>query len=146
MDKNRQLQPHLTTRNTRWLSRNQVDGSFLVELRESDLMDSIGMEHKLHLKKLMLARQKLMPLSAAEQSMASSVRREEAATAIREEIPDIDTAFSQVRTVWCESTAALPNHCGGGKRKGGSSEMAIHTARRYLRLYARVWALRTGST
>ena len=60
-------------------------------------MDSIGMEHKLHLKKLMLARQKLTPLSAAEKSMASSVRREEAATAIREEIPDIDTAFSQVR-------------------------------------------------
>ncbi len=64
-------------------------------------MDSIGMEHKLHLKKLILARQKLTPLSAAEQSMASSVRREEAATAIREEIPDIDTAFSQVR---CGST------------------------------------------
>lgn len=74
-----------------------MDGSFLGELRESDLMDSIGMEHKLHLKKLMLARQKLTPLSAAEQAMASSVRREEAATAIREEIPDIDTAFSQVR-------------------------------------------------
>lgn len=76
---------------------NQVDGSFLGELRESDLMDSIGMEHKLHLKKLLLARQKLTPLSAAEQSMASSVRREDQATAIREEIPDVDTAFSQVR-------------------------------------------------
>lgn len=60
-------------------------------------MDSIGMEHKLHLKKLLLARQKLTPLSAAEQSMASSVRREDSATAAREEIPDIDTAFSQAR-------------------------------------------------
>lgn len=60
-------------------------------------MDSIGMEHKLHLKKLLLARQKLTPLSAAEQSMASSVRREESATALREGIPDVDTAFSQVR-------------------------------------------------
>ncbi|CAM9594278.1 unnamed protein product, partial [Hapterophycus canaliculatus] len=37
----------------------KVDGSFLGDLRESDLMDSIGMEHKLHLKKLLLARQKL---------------------------------------------------------------------------------------
>lgn len=77
----------------------QVDGSFLGELRESDLMDSIGMEHKLHLKKLLLARSKLTPLSAAEQSMASSVRREESATAEREGIPDIDTAFSQVRSL-----------------------------------------------
>lgn len=59
-------------------------------------MDSIGMEHKLHLKKLLLARQKLTPLSAAEQSMASSVRREESATAIRDGIPDVDTAFAQV--------------------------------------------------
>lgn len=59
-------------------------------------MDSIGMEHKLHLKKLLLARQKLTPLSEAERSMASSVRREELATSIREEIPDVDTAFSQV--------------------------------------------------
>lgn len=59
-------------------------------------MDSIGMEHKLHLKKLLLARQKLTPLSAAEQAMANSVRREDLATATREEIPDIDTAFSQV--------------------------------------------------
>eukprot|EP00752_Nemacystus_decipiens_P018599 g16677.t1 len=75
----------------------KVDGSFLGELRESDLMDSIGMEHKLHLKKLLLARQKLTPLSAAEQSMASSVRREESATATREGIPDVDTAFSQAR-------------------------------------------------
>ncbi|CAM9277713.1 unnamed protein product, partial [Scytosiphon promiscuus] len=75
----------------------KVDGSFLGELRESDLMDSIGMEHKLHLKKLLLARQKLTPLSEAEKSMASSVRREELATSIREEIPDIDTAFSQAR-------------------------------------------------
>ncbi|CBN77304.1 conserved unknown protein [Ectocarpus siliculosus] len=75
----------------------KVDGSFLGELRESDLMDSIGMEHKLHLKKLLLARQKLTPLSAAEQSMASSVRREDQATSIREEIPDVDTAFSQAR-------------------------------------------------
>ena len=68
----------------------------MAELRESDLVDSIGMEHKLHLKKLLLARQKLTPLSASEESMASSVRREEAATTIREGIPDIETAFSQV--------------------------------------------------
>lgn len=67
-----------------------------MELRESDLVDSIGMEHKLHLKKILLARQKLTPLSAAEKSLASSVRREDSATATREEIPDIDTAFSQV--------------------------------------------------
>lgn len=59
-------------------------------------MDSIGMEHKLHLKKLLLARQKLMPLSSSEESMASAVRREDMATSIREEVPDIETAFSQV--------------------------------------------------
>lgn len=72
-------------------------------------MDSIGMEHKLHLKKLLLARQKLTPLSAAEQSMASSVRREDQATSIREEIPDVDTAFSQVRNL---STTTI-GHCRG---------------------------------
>lgn len=79
-------------------SIQQVDGGFLAELRESDLMDSIGMEHQLHLKKLMWARQKLTPLTSAEVSMASSVRREESATSTREGIPDTGTAFSQVRT------------------------------------------------
>lgn len=49
----------------------QVDGSFLAELRESDLVDSIGMEHPLHLKKLILSRKKLMPLSAEEVSKVS---------------------------------------------------------------------------
>ena len=75
---------------------SKVDGSFLVELRESDFVESIGMGHKLHLKKLLLARQKLIPLSVAEHSMASAVRREELATQQREGIPNIDTAFSQV--------------------------------------------------
>lgn len=73
----------------------KVDGSFLADLRESDLMDSIGMEHKLHLKKLLLARQKILPLSEVERSMASSVRAEEQSKATRDEIPDVQTAFSQ---------------------------------------------------
>lgn len=88
------------TPSNRWAT--QVDGTFLAELRESDLVDSIGMEHKLHLKKLILARQKLTPLSASEQSMASSVRREDAAKMLREDIPDIDTAFSQVHYDSCK--------------------------------------------
>lgn len=54
------------------------------------------MVHKLHLRKLLLARKKLLPLTEEEKAKAKVVRREDAATAIREGIPDIETVFSQV--------------------------------------------------
>ncbi|CAM9532239.1 unnamed protein product [Discosporangium mesarthrocarpum] len=75
----------------------KVDGSFLVELRESDLMDSIGMEHRLHLKKLLLAREKLTPLSTQEQAKKKIVLREEGADAVRAGIPEPEAVFSQAR-------------------------------------------------
>lgn len=76
--------------------QTKVDGSFLVELRESDLIDPLGMEHKLHIKKLLLAREKLMPMSEAEQMKARPGRIEEFPELQPEGVPDIDTAFSQV--------------------------------------------------
>lgn len=76
--------------------QTKVDGSFLVELRESDLIDPLGMEHKLHIKKLMLAREKLMPMSEEEQKIARTVRTEQFSEQQREGVPDIDAAFSQV--------------------------------------------------
>ncbi|CAN0053604.1 unnamed protein product, partial [Choristocarpus tenellus] len=75
----------------------RVDGNFLVELRESDLMDSIGMRHKLHLRKLLLARKKLTPLSAEEISKKNGVLREEAADRDRAGLPSLEGVFSQAR-------------------------------------------------
>lgn len=79
--------------------QTKVDGSFLAELRESDLIDPLGMEHKLHIKKLILAREKLMPMSEAEQKMARTSRTEDFSEPQREGVPDIHSAFSQV-IVW----------------------------------------------
>merc|ERR1719240_2205016 len=76
-----------------------VDGEFLLELREEDLMQVLGMEHKLHVRKVILARDKLRPLSEQEKIMKAAVTHEEAAIQQRDGtgIPDLETVFSQCR-------------------------------------------------
>merc|ERR1719446_1783148 len=57
-----------------------VDGEFLLELREEDMMQVLGMEHRLHVRKVILARAKLTPLSPLETAKKDTVLKEEKAT------------------------------------------------------------------
>lgn len=43
-----------------------VDGPFLMELREEDLVQVLGIKHKLHVMKILSSREKLKPLSQQE--------------------------------------------------------------------------------
>ena len=76
-----------------------VDGDFLLELREEDLIQVLGMEHKLHVRKVILGRDKLKPLSEGDVVKKALVLREEAAAAERDgvAIPSTDVVFSQAR-------------------------------------------------
>jgi len=76
-----------------------VDGDFLLELREEDLASILGIEHKLHRKKILLAREKIKPLSAEEKRKRNSILCEEEAEKIRQmaKKPDSETVFSQAR-------------------------------------------------
>ena len=76
-----------------------VDGDFLLELREEDLIQVLGMEHKLHVRKVILGRDKLKPLSEGDVVKKALVLREEAAAAERDgvAIPSTDVVFSQCR-------------------------------------------------
>ena len=53
-----------------------VDGPFLLELREEDLVQVLGVEHKLHVRKILVSRDKLKPLTAKEREMINVVLRE----------------------------------------------------------------------
>lgn len=76
-----------------------VDGEFLLELRPEDMSDVLGVTHKLHVRKLVVARNKLLPLTQQEQLQLDAVRHEEGSKNTREQIgvPDLDTVFSQAR-------------------------------------------------
>lgn len=76
-----------------------VDGEFLLDLREEDLADVLGVQHKLHRRKILISREKIKPLSSDEQKMISTVKEEEEADDNRKKknIPDIPTVFSQAR-------------------------------------------------
>ena len=56
-----------------------------MDLREEDLGSALGMEHKLHRRKLLLAREKLRPLSEYEQQKKDIVRIEEKSDRKRKE-------------------------------------------------------------
>lgn len=56
-----------------------VDGEFLMELRAEDLSDVLGVEHKLHVKKILAARDKLRPLSEEELKRKNQVQWEKKA-------------------------------------------------------------------
>jgi len=53
-----------------------VDGPFLMELREEDLVDVLAMKHKLHVRKILVSREKLKPLSEQELARKEVVERE----------------------------------------------------------------------
>jgi hypothetical protein len=91
-----------------------------MELREEDLIQVLGVTHKLHVRKIIVSREKLKPLSKQEiiqkevvehevhlpshpssrmSSLSLSVSLQETADRRRSQIgvPDADTVFSQVR-------------------------------------------------
>jgi hypothetical protein len=82
-----------------------VDGEFLVELRAEDMAEVLGVSHKLHVRKLLAARNKLLPLTAAERAQLDAVNHETSAARARgqelaggDEISlEVDTVFSQAR-------------------------------------------------
>lgn len=53
-----------------------VDGPFLLELREEDLVQVLGVSHKLHVRKILVSREKLKPLSEQEISKKEQVEYE----------------------------------------------------------------------
>lgn len=80
-------------------SEGAVDGPFLMELREEDLVQVLGVKHKLHVRKILTSREKLKPLSQQELKQKQVVELEEKAEATRNEfgVPTLDTVFSQAR-------------------------------------------------
>merc|ERR1719197_1115718 len=60
-----------------------VDGEFLLELRPEDMTDVLGMDHQLHVRKIVVARDKLRPLSERELTQKHAVLHEEAAEKAR---------------------------------------------------------------
>ena len=60
-----------------------VDGALLLELQASDFRDVLGMEHTLHVKKVVAARDKMKPLSQRERVRMSEVVREDGAVSNR---------------------------------------------------------------
>jgi DNA repair exonuclease SbcCD ATPase subunit len=76
-----------------------VDGQFLMELREEDMVQVLGIKHKLHVRKILVSREKLKPMTEAEKARAAAVEREEFAEREREQmgVPDTETVFVQAR-------------------------------------------------
>ncbi|KAL3666527.1 hypothetical protein V7S43_008160 [Phytophthora oleae] len=81
-----------------------VDGEFLIELRPEDMAEVLGVSHKLHVRKLVVARNKLLPLTAAERAQLDAVNHEANAARARGQEPagdeislEVDTVFSQAR-------------------------------------------------
>lgn len=76
-----------------------VDGPFLLELRPEDMSEVLGVSHKLHVRKILVARNKLLPLSQQEKMQIDAVSHEEAAgnARVQATVPDLDTVFSQAR-------------------------------------------------
>eukprot|EP01038_Epipyxis_sp_PR26KG_P011234 gene11234-15074_t len=76
-----------------------IDGPFLMELREEDLVQVLNVKHKLHVRKVLLSRDKLKPLTSKEKAMKEIVDEEDAADIARRDIgvPTLDTVFIQAR-------------------------------------------------
>ncbi len=53
-----------------------VDGPFLLELREEDLVQVLGVQHKLHVRKIIISREKLKPLTEQEKKLKAEVEYE----------------------------------------------------------------------
>ena len=80
-----------------------IDGDFLLNLREEDMRDVLGIEHALHRRKIIITRDKVRPLSDVEQRMKETVLREEGATnartnrRVQDALPARDVVFSMCR-------------------------------------------------
>merc|ERR1711871_1422994 len=78
-----------------------VDGEFLLELRTEDMTDVLGIDHQLHVRKIVVARDKLRPLNERELDQKHAVLHEEAAAGARGSAPggppDTEVVFSQCR-------------------------------------------------
>lgn len=79
-----------------------VDGPFLLELRPEDLADVLGVRHALHVRKVIAARNKLLPLTTLERQQLRAVEHEADAAQTRTAamapvVPALDTVFSQAR-------------------------------------------------
>jgi len=61
----------------------RVDGEFLMEITAADMRDVLGMEHRLHIKKVLTMREKLKPLTVEELRKRNERQREEASTRLR---------------------------------------------------------------
>lgn len=57
-------------------TEGSVDGPFLMELREEDLVQVLGIKHKLHVRKILLSREKLKPLNQQELRQKEAVEIE----------------------------------------------------------------------
>lgn len=53
-----------------------VDGAFLMELREEDLVQVLGVSHKLHVRKIIISRERLRPLTKDELAKKEQVEAE----------------------------------------------------------------------
>jgi pimeloyl-ACP methyl ester carboxylesterase len=60
-----------------------VDGDFLMELTPEDMRDILGIEHRLHVKKILTMRERLKPLTAEEIRQRNELQREEHASQLR---------------------------------------------------------------
>merc|ERR1711871_1374922 len=76
-----------------------VDGPFLLELKEEDLIQILGVKHKLHVRKLLTSRERLTPLTLAEQEKRNLYNIENTAeyNRLQSDAPDMETVFSQCR-------------------------------------------------
>ena len=76
-----------------------VDGPFLLELKEEDLIQILGVKHKLHVRKLLTSRERLTPLTLAEQEKRNLYNIENTAeyNRLQSDAPDMEIVFSQCR-------------------------------------------------
>lgn len=60
-----------------------IDGPFLLELREEDLVQVLNIKHKLHVRKIILSRDKLKPLTKQELANKEYVEQEVRITSLK---------------------------------------------------------------
>ncbi|GMH68402.1 hypothetical protein TrRE_jg2915, partial [Triparma retinervis] len=81
------------------INTDTTNAAFLLELREEDMSTVLQVQHKLHRRKILLAREKLKPLTMVEEKKKQVVEQEDAADKKRRapDVPDLTLVFSQCR-------------------------------------------------
>ena len=76
-----------------------IDGPFLLELREEDIVQILGVKHKLHVRKILTQREKLKPLSIEETAKVRALEHEVESDERRkyQGVADPEAVFSMVR-------------------------------------------------